>query len=192
MPTKTIILVRHGQYQPASEKNQEHLTSLGRQQAKFVANRLKENKIDRIVHSTMPRAIETADIIKKLLKFKRPFLSCDSLRECVPGFPKNLQKKFGYTDNKKLKTHKAQADKAFAKYFKPSKKDTTEVLVCHGNIIRYLVCRVLEIDTLKWRQMDILQCAITVIEVKNKGTQRKLLLSHNDVGHIPKSKRTFL
>ena len=92
MPTKTIILVRHGQYHPAAEKNLERLTTLGRQQAKFVANRLKENKIDRIVHSTMPRAMETADIIKKLLKFKRPFLYCDSLRECVPGFPKNLQK----------------------------------------------------------------------------------------------------
>ncbi|MNJ98446.1 phosphoglycerate mutase [compost metagenome] len=192
MATKTIILVRHGQYHPAQENETERLTTLGRKQAKHVSNRLKEVKIDRIVHSTMPRAMETAAIIKSGLSFRKSFESCDTLRECVPGFPKELRKKHGFTDIKKLKSHKEQADKAFEKYFKPSKKDSVEVLVCHGNIIRYLVCRVLGIDTMKWRELDIQQCALSVVEVRSKGSLKNVVISHNDVGHIPKAQRTFL
>jgi len=119
-------------------------------------------------------------------------LSCRSLQECVPGFPKHLRKKFGFTDSAKLKSHKARAELAFEKYFKASRKNSVIVLICHGNIIRYLICRTLGIDTLKWRQMDIQQCAISIVEVRAKGPDRLVLLSHNDVGHIPKGKRTFL
>ncbi|MNS79085.1 phosphoglycerate mutase [compost metagenome] len=192
MAKRTIVLVRHGQYHPAKENELERLTTLGRKQASLVAKRLKENKIDRIVHSTMPRAAETAAIIKQQLGFGRNFETCDQLRECTPGFPKHLRKKHGYTDVKKLNTAKAQMEKAFKKYFKTPRKDSLEVLVCHGNVIRYLVCRALGIDTLKWRELDILQCGISVIEVNSKGSLRMILRSHNDVGHIPKALRTFL
>ncbi len=118
--------------------------------------------------------------------------SCDYLRECVPSFPKNLRKKYQFTDAKKLKQHQAQANKAFAKYFKNSNKDCVDILICHGNIIRYLICKALEIDTLKWRQMEIQQCGISIVQIKSKGHHRKQLVSHNDIGHIPKSKRTFI
>lgn len=194
MAQKTIILVRHGQYIPKSETELERLTTLGRDQARLVGKRLKENKkIHRIYHSSMPRAIETAGIIKKQLGYKGHFESCEHLRECVPGFPKNQRKKYGFTDEKKLKKDKLQADRAFKKYFKlPRSGETIEVLVCHGNIIRYLICRLLEIETLAWRQMDIQQCAMSVIELKSKGFNKKMLISHNDVGHIPKAKRTFV
>lgn len=195
MANKTIILVRHGQYHPKKEKELERLTTLGRKQAKYAGKRLRETgKIHRIVHSTMPRAVETASIIKKELGYRGRYESCDSLRECIPGFPKHLRKKAGHTDVKKLAKDKAQAERAFKKYFKATrgKKDVVEVLVCHGNIIRYLVCKVLDIDPIKWRTMDILQCSISVVEIRSKGTNRSLLRSHNDVGHIPKPQRTFL
>ena len=192
MATRTIILVRHGQYHPAKDGELERLTTLGRKQAALVGKRLRENKIDRIVHSTMPRAVETAAIIKKQLAYGDEFASCDTLRECTPGWPEHLRKKFGYTDVKKLNSAQAQLDKAFKKYFKRPRKDSVEVLVCHGNVIRYLVCKSLGIETLKWREMDILQGAISVIKISSKGTNRSILLSHNDVGHIPKTLRTFL
>jgi serine/threonine-protein phosphatase PGAM5 len=164
---------------------------LGRKQAGYTGKRLRENIVDRIVHSTMPRAAETAAIIKKGLSYRGPFQACDELRECVPDFPKALRKKYGYTDVKKLARDKAQAERAFKKYFKPSSKDSVEILVCHGNIIRYLICRLMGVDTLTWRLMDIQQCGISVVELRSKGTDRKVLISHNDVGHIPKHERTF-
>lgn len=192
MANKTIILVRHGQYVSATESESEKLTTLGRKQAAYAAKRLKEYKIDRIVHSSMPRAVETATLIKSNLKYRKSMDSCDFLRECVPGFPKHLRKKAGYTDVKKLKAGEKQLEAAFKKYFKSSHKDSVEVLVCHGNVIRYLVCKVLGLDTLAWRTMDIKQCAITVVQIRSKGTNRRVLLSHNEVGHIPKQHRTFL
>ena len=192
MAKKTIILVRHGQYHPALEKELERLTTLGRKQAKYAGKRLKEIKIDRIVHSTMPRAVETAAIIKKELGFRGVVDSCDTLRECVPGFPEKLRKKFGHTDVEKLAKSEAQLEKAYKKYFKKPKKDTVEVVVCHGNVIRYLVCKVLGIDTLTWMKLDILQCGMSVVVLRSKGAHHAILLSHNDVGHIPIKQRTFL
>lgn len=192
MATKTIILVRHGQYHPAAEKELERLTKLGRRQAKYAGKRLKEVTIDRIIYSTMPRAIETAGIIKQELKYSGTFESCSSLCECTPVFPKHLRKKHGHTDAKKMATEKAQAERAFKKYFKSSRSDSIEVLVCHGNIIRYLVCRLLGINPLNWRAMDIKQCGISVVEIRSIGSVRNRLISHNDVGHIPHQHRTFL
>lgn len=192
MSKKTIILVRHGQYHSASDKELERLSNLGRQQAKYAARRLKEIEIDRICSSTMPRAIETAALIKRVLNYKGKTSSCEKLNECVPGFPKLLRKKYGHTDTKKLKLHQAQAEAAYKKHFKAPKKDSTEILVCHGNMIRYLICRLLEIDSDKWIQMDILQCSISTIQIRSKGHNRRVLLSFNEIGHIPKSKRTFL
>ena len=29
-----------------------------------------------------------------------------------------------------------------------------EIVVCHGNLIRYLVCRAMEIPVLRWTRMD--------------------------------------
>lgn len=191
MAKKVIILVRHGQYHSASSKGLEKLTVLGKRQAKLAAKRLKENKRNRIIHSTMPRAVETAAIIKKELRYRGTFQSCDLLRECVPGFPKALRKKYGHTDAKKLANHKKQAEGAFRKHFKSPRRNSVEVLVCHGNVIRYLICRSLKIDTINWRLMDIQQCGISIVEVRSKDPKR-VLISHNDVGHIPKRDRTFI
>lgn len=193
MGTKTLILVRHGQYIQASSSEKERLTKLGRLQAKYAGKRLAERpKIHRIIHSTMPRACETAAIIKKELKYRGSFLQESNLQECVPGYPLKWRKKKGYTDNKKLKKAKQQADAAFKKYFKSSRQDSLDVLVCHGNIIRYLICKTLGIDTDKWCLMDIKQCSISIVEIRSRGDRRKVVMSHNDVGHIPYSQRTFL
>lgn len=198
MATKTLILVRHGQYlvdRDAEGKRiptSERLTTLGRKQAKLAGRRLRENKIDRIIHSSMPRAIETASIIKEQLAYRGKSSQCHHLRECVPGFPKKLRKRYGHTNVKNLNADKAQVERAFKKYFKPSRKDSVEVLVCHGNVIRYLVCRAMGIDTESWMSMDILQCGISVIRLKSKGDHRSIVLSHNDIGHIPMKDRTFI
>ncbi len=64
MSVNRIILVRHGQYTPKSESSAERLTKLGREQAKFVGKRLNEENIKRIISSSMPRALETSQIIR--------------------------------------------------------------------------------------------------------------------------------
>jgi serine/threonine-protein phosphatase PGAM5 len=192
MGTKILILVRHGQYHRAEGTKLERLTTLGRKQAKLVGRRLRENKIHRIVSSTMPRAEETARIIKKELGHRTSIVLTDDVRECVPGFPKALRKKFGFTDIKKMTKDKAVLDKAFKKHFKPTAKDSVEILVCHGNVIRYLVAKAMDAHPEAWVKMDIQQCGISVVELKSKGTHKMQVISHNDIGHIPKKHRTFI
>lgn len=192
MATKTLVLVRHGQYLRPTDNSGECLTPLGRKQARLAGQRLKEYKFNKIHCSTMPRAIETADIICKTMNVRKRITQTEDLCECVPGFPVHLRKKYGRTDVSILKKHQRQADRAFKSLFAKPKKNTTELLVCHGNIIRYLVCKTLDIDTLTWMKMDIQQCGITVIKIYTKGDHGRVLITHNDVGHIPMKDRTFI
>jgi broad specificity phosphatase PhoE len=83
---KYIYFVRHGQ----SEANEAKvfqgadapLTDLGRRQAGFVADRLRSVNADVILTSPMPRAQQTADIIRE--RTQCPLESHDVLREYMP------------------------------------------------------------------------------------------------------------
>lgn len=188
MAIKTILLLRHGQYK---KKPSEVLTELGRKQAKLAGRRLKEMKIQKIYFSTMPRAQETAEIVKKTMGYKKPLYGSDFLHECVPGFPKKLRKKYGFNNLKKLIVDKKQADRSYKDIFTFSKLKRTELVVCHGNRIRYFLCKALGVDTDTWRRFDIKQCGLTVIQLDSK--KRTMgIISHNDVGHIPLKMQTFL
>lgn len=182
----TIILVRHGQYQ----KEPEELTSLGREQARLVAKRLREWDIDQIVYSNMPRAKETAEIIEMEIDFRGKMLESPLLRECLPGFMKEYRAAEGFNDLKRLRKDKATAEKAFAKFFGFKGKKKTVVLVCHGNIIRFFMMKILKANSDNWMLMDIQQCGISVVRSDKKKFWR--MISHNDIGHIPAKLRTFI
>jgi serine/threonine-protein phosphatase PGAM5 len=63
-----------------------------------------------------------------------------------------------------------QLDKAFAEFFKPAVNDPEhDILVFHGNAIRYLVTKVLGVDTNAWLGMSIGHASITVVQVKPDG-----------------------
>lgn len=77
---RTIIFVRHGQYSSVPEK----LTALGRKQAQLTAKALALLQPSKIHCSTMPRAVETAEIIGKHAGLK--INTSDKLREgYLPG-----------------------------------------------------------------------------------------------------------
>lgn len=183
-----VILLRHGQY---SKGPSECLTTLGRKQALFAGKRLKNFRIDEMYVSTMPRARETARIVKSQLNFRKPMRFSSLIRECVPGYPKKGRAKLALTDIRRLGESKRKLNRAYKKLFGNMRAEKTILIVCHGNVIRYLVCKALGIPTLKWIKLDILQCAISVIEFRPK-SKRVVLISHNDVGHIPFADQTFL
>ena len=63
-----------------------------------------------------------------------------------------------------------------------------DIIVCHGNVIRYFVTKVLNVDTMSWLQMSIGNCSLTIIRMKPDGSMK--LVSFNDVGHIPPNMQT--
>jgi serine/threonine-protein phosphatase PGAM5 len=191
MGTRYLHLVRHGQYH-MDQKHPKYgsLTTIGRKQAKCSANRLKDYEVNCVYISTMTRARETAYIILQSLNAAAQ-RSCPLLVEGIPEFPRKLLKAKKVKKSSLAKT-KSRMNRAFKKYFKPfkGKGERHEVLICHGNIIRYLVIKTLGVDTVKWLNFDILQCSISTVRIDDNGTPR--LITFGEIGHVPTAKRTYI
>ena len=190
--TRTLILVRHGVYDsadPSDDDTGKGLTEDGRKQARLTGARLSvwPQPIGTLYASTMTRARETAAILAEALPALAPRLTRD-LRECTP--PTDRADIMAGLGPGEADTCRSRLEAAFACYFRPAAGgDSTEVLVCHGNVIRYFVCRVLGLDPVRWLAMTIANCSLTVVQVRPDGTMR--LLSFSDAGHLPVALQTY-
>ena len=191
MPSKsrgvrTIVLVRHGLYDeddPADPEVGRHLTADGREQARATASRLAHFQlpIDVLRSSTMTRARETAAIIADSLPGRAPLASRDLCECTAPSEREDIES--GHT-RAELDSCRDQLERAYTAIFRPSPdRDTTEVVVCHGNVSRYFVCRALGIDPTWWLRFGTQNCSVSIIRVKSDGTAS--LLSYGDFGHLP-------
>lgn len=174
MGTRTLVLVRHGQY---DTNDGGRLTPLGREQAKATATFLGKLSFDAVWASTLPRAKETAAILTEPLgecRVKCSRLLCEGMYTKVEGYDISPEER---------QSDCARADRAFALLFKKSRRDRTELVVCHGNLIRYLVCLALDVPYARWMRMTSHHCAITRMLVRSTGSIR--LCSYNETGHLP-------
>lgn len=85
-------------------------------------------------------------------------------------------------------TDNARIEAAFRKYIhraEPSQQgDSHEMLVCHGNVIRYFVCRALQIPPEAWLRFNIHHASITWLVLYPNG--RVVVKFFGDVGFMPK------
>ncbi len=195
MATRTLYLVRHGKHQnlpydreagltlEQARKLDVGLTPIGVEQAQVTAQRLSSLPISAIHCSTLPRARETADIITQ--KFPGvPVHRSRALWECIPCVPPARAEYFEIFIGD-LSPGKIQAEKAFDKYLKPARGDDKhEIIVSHGNLIRYFVCRILQAPPESWAEMDTNNCGISQVQIQSNGAIR--LVSYNSVGHLPR------
>ncbi|MGA8278218.1 MAG: histidine phosphatase family protein [Rhodanobacteraceae bacterium] len=188
---RTIILVRHGNYvdDPAADAHLgPGLSPLGVAQAHLVGARLAglPTRFDALYTSPLQRARDTAAIIGGSFP-GRHFTVLDDLAECTP--PTRRADIMKQEKPRDLAACKAQLERLFAEYFKPaSGAERTELFVCHGNVIRYLVTRALGVDTMAWLTMSIGHASITTIRVEADGSVR--VIAVGDVGHIPPNMQT--
>jgi serine/threonine-protein phosphatase PGAM5 len=155
---RTIVLVRHGNYvedPKIDEKIGPHLSPLGSAQAHLAGARLAgmPERFDGMYVSPVQRARDTAAIIGESFPGRR-FEMVDDLAECTPPTRRTEVSK----DQKPvdLAACKAQLDRAFERFFKPAAgKPQTDLLVCHGNVTRYMVTRALGVDTAAWLEMSV-------------------------------------
>lgn len=193
MGRKVIYLVRHGQaaYAETTPKDvQGYLTDLGRQQALLAAKRLSQLPITTIYHSDLQRATETAELIATQFPHI-PMHSTALLRECIPCLPMRAMTWAANIPPEKIQGNRQRLDHAFTQYFQAIEDvDQHDILVCHGNMLRYLICRALQVAPEAWLNADIHNCGISEVSVETNG--KIMLISHNDTGHLPYSMRTFL
>ena len=190
--TRTLYLLRHGQYDtddPADPDVGRALVPLGIAQARLTAARLRALPVvfTSLHSSTMTRARETAQVIGA----EFPDLALHKLRllrECTP--PTWRADIMAKEEPQELTACAEQLDAAFAAYFVPAHGDEAhDIVVCHGNVIRYFVCKVLKVDTLAWLQMSIANCSLTVVKIKPDGSLK--LLGFADAGHLPANMQTY-
>ena len=67
----------------------------------------------------------------------------------------------------------SRIEAAFRKYIHRAdpkqNHDSVDVLVCHGNVIRYFVCRALQFAPEAWLRFAVHNGSITVMQVNKKG-----------------------
>ena len=183
---RTIVLVRHGNYEEdpkVDDRTGPHLSPLGSAQAHLAGARLAATPghFDGLYASPMQRARDTAAIIGESFPGGH-FEVVDDLAECTPP----TRRTEATRDEKPgdLAACRAQLDRAFERFFKPAAGEPrTDLLVCHGNVTRYLVARALGVDTAAWLEMSVRHASITLIRVEADG--RFKVIAVGDAGHIP-------
>lgn len=191
--TRTIYLIRHGDYAPQDDSLPDSvnvLTPLGIAQARLVSTRLKSmnTEFNSLISSTMTRAKQTSQVIVNDFP-EITFEQSDLIRECTP--PTWREDVMAETNAAEVEECVNNLEQAFQKYFipPPDEKDRNDIIVCHGNVIRYFVTKVLKVGTMSWLQMSISNCSLTIIRILPNGNMKLDVFS--DYGHIPENMRTF-
>ena len=190
-PVRTLWLIRHGEYEHGVDTPDEGaLVALGRQQARLLAARLDGLPVafTSIQASTMTRARETGELIAA--HFPQLELGLfDDIRECTPTTRRaDIMEDL---EPGEAAGCEAALNAAWGRLFRPASgaADEHDIVVCHGNVIRWFVTRALDVDPEAWLGMSIANCSLTVIQVRGDGSCK--LISFADSGHVPWSMTTY-
>jgi serine/threonine-protein phosphatase PGAM5 len=217
MSQRHIYVVRHGQRLPGSGNDRLGLgiTDTGKIQAEFTGERISLIPVNTIYYSTLRRAAETAKIIAKYIPNTRAQGS-QLLWECIPYLPGDFITWYKVNRSRinedrvttplqmapwlnlwspdtpwdLIEKGFAQAEQAWTHFFRSSRDERHEVLVCHGNILRYFMVRALQAPLETWINSEINNCGISEFTVNPGG--EVTLVSHNDTGHLPVPIRTVI
>jgi serine/threonine-protein phosphatase PGAM5 len=204
MPQRTLTLIRHGQC--IQEGEDPPLTLLGRQQATITANVFKGHEVETIHYSTLRRSRETAEIIAHQLSDAK-MIGYESLWEGIPTIPPQFREIFEEQARKNpdfrstdVLNARMRLDEAYARIFRPAEdRDVHDLIICHGNVLRYFVCRALNVDVHTWVQFHPpANCSLTQIiiaphaikEALDAGITLTTLVTFNETRHLRQELRT--
>lgn len=190
--TRHLFLIRHGQYNLDGKTDKErYLTEKGVEQAKTTGRRLVElnHPYQLMVRSTMTRALQTGEeILAQMKPGSLPFRDDSMLMEGAPCPPEPPS--FCYSpESHEYFQDGSRIEAAFRNYVHRADyrqtKDSYEILVCHGNVIRYFVCRALQLPPEAWLRINLSHASITWLSIMPSGCVS--LRSLGDTGHMPPS-----
>lgn len=190
-----LYLVRHGE-----QKDAEHgmpdgpLSARGKRQARAIATRLATVPFDAAWHSPLQRAQETAEIMTKNM----PGLEAKPsalLMDCIPSgpspeLPHAFEPFFGRVTSEEIEAGQAQMADAVSEWLSPAKGERHELLITHNFVIAWFVREVFGAPAWRWMGVNQANCGLTIIRVRT--AKPPVLVSHNDLGHLPPELRTGL
>jgi len=173
------------------------LTQLGCLQANYTGLQLLESKtkFTRLVQSGLIRAVQTTSIINEYLKFSSVAIEQDfDLNEGFPYLPEPSGRYLEDIAKGRLELDTLRIEKAFHRYIhrplSSQTEDSHELIVCHANVIRYFVCRALQIPADAWLRFNLFHCSITHLVLTPDG--RVVCFAVGSIGHIPQETRSYV
>lgn len=174
-----IYLIRHGEYEECDEHSGGVLTECGEEQARRLAEPMGKIPVDAIYSSTLHRAWQTARILRDEIAPELEIRRTPLLNERMfPGYLDEEQR-----DEEEEAEAREMLDKIEDRFFRPSRCERHDVLVCHGGVIRALLTRVMGAPLENWAEPSIACCGITQLVSVDDGTTE--LISYNERGHLP-------
>ncbi|MGY1552609.1 histidine phosphatase family protein [Microbacterium sp. A588] len=186
--THYIYLVRHGEHQDAEHGVDDGpLSPRGRRQAELIADRLSGLPLNRVWHSPLLRATETARAIAERLPAVSPEPSA-LLFDCVPTgmsgeTPSAYEPFFGSITEAEIEAGGAQMADAVSEFLVRKQGDVHEVLITHNFVIAWFVREVLGAPEWRWMTLNQAHCGLTVIAQKQGRPWS--LVNHNELSHLP-------
>jgi probable phosphoglycerate mutase len=190
-----LYLVRHGEQQDAEYGLPDGpLSPRGVRQARAIAERLGGVPFTGAWHSPLQRAAETAAIMTERMP---ALVSTPSalLMDCIPygpttDMPRAFDSFYGSVTPEQIEAGEAQMADAVAEFLAPAREDRHELLITHNFVIAWFVREVFGAPNWRWLGLNQGNCALSVIRVRS--AKPPVLLSYNDVGHLPVELRTGL
>jgi serine/threonine-protein phosphatase PGAM5 len=187
MASRFLYLVRHGE---AAEGG--GLSDAGEEQARRTGERLKNLRVDRIHHSPLPRAAQTARLIAGWLPGV-PLAESAVVGDYIPADldpavlpPSHARLVNGYTIAERSEGA-ARARTAIEQFAVPPGEgpadDAHELIVTHNFLIGWFIAHALQAPDWRWIGLNQQNCALTVI-LYRRGLP-PALVSFNDAAHLP-------
>ena len=192
MGIRYLYLVRHAQRAPEAPDDgplESGITPAGIEQARLAADRLASLPIATIYSSPLLRAAETAGILAQRHPAAR-LVVLPALAECIPVMPRFYVAESIWISPADYARMKRRADTVYARLFKSARgTDRHELVVSHGNLLRYLLLRALGVDTAQWAAMDLLNCSVSVVVCEPR---RTWVAAIGDAEHLPPRLQTYV
>jgi probable phosphoglycerate mutase len=188
-------LVRHGEQQDAEFGLPDGpLSEKGKAQAEAIGARLASVPFTGAWHSPLQRATDTAKIIEKQLGSVKSKPS-NLLFDCYPSGPTSdmphaFEPFFGGVTEDQIEAGEAQMTDAVSEFLAPARGDRHDLLITHNFVIGWFVREVLDAPPWRWLGINQANCGLTIIRVRS--AKPPVLVTHNDLGHLPPELRTGL
>lgn len=189
--TRYLYLARHGE----ALRDQSGLTEKGRRQAELLGRRLQDVPFASIHHSPLPRAVETAGLIREQLETNVPLEVSEAAGDYIPYVPKRDELPADSADfllqfleqvtPQELEEGPVLAAQAIALFTGPADGDEErhELVVTHNFQVGWLVGHTL--DAPKWRWLSLNHCNAALTVLRYTPGRPSSVLFYNDMRHLP-------
>ncbi len=190
-----LYLVRHGEQQDAEYGMPDgKLSPRGTRQAEAIAARLSGVPFTGAWHSPLERAVDTARILTKRMPALESRPSA-LLMDCVPSgptpdMPHAFESFFGSVTREEIEAGEAQMTDAVAEWLTPTQDERHDLLITHNFVIAWFVRETFGAAAWRWMGINQANCGLTIIRVRS--AKPPVLITHNDLGHLPAELRTGL